>query len=220
MSIRKNIPSTASVAFPGNGHRLIAPAAERNIGPILDLVIEFAPETGKALELASGTGQHIVKLASAKPNLNWQPSDVDQLRIASITSWSNDNNLDNLNPPLLLDATEVGWSCKHNDQNFILLVNLIHLISEAEATTIIREISIALAPGGRAIIYGPFKKDGKLTSAGDISFHRSLKEADTEIGYKDDKWMIDQFSEHILKLIKIQDMPANNLAFIIERPLV
>ena len=57
MSIRKNIPSTASVAFPGNGHRLIAPAAERNIGPILDLVIEFAPETGKALELASGTGQ-------------------------------------------------------------------------------------------------------------------------------------------------------------------
>jgi hypothetical protein len=94
------------------------------------------------------------------------------------------------------------------------------LISEAEATTIIREISIALAPGGRAIIYGPFKKDGKLTSAGDISFHRSLKEADTEIGYKDDKWMIDQFSEHILKLIKIQDMPANNLAFIIERPLV
>ena len=220
MSIRKNIPSTASVAFPGNGHRLIAPAADRNIGPILDLVIEFAPDTGKALELASGTGQHIVKLASAKPNLNWQPSDVDQLRIASITSWRNDNNLDNLNPPLFLDATEVGWSRKHNNHNFILLVNLIHLISEAEATTIIHEISIALAPGGRTIIYGPFKKDGKLTSAGDISFHRSLKEADTEIGYKDDKWMIDQFSEHILKLIKIQDMPANNLAFIIERPLV
>ena len=220
MSIRKNIPSTASVAFPGNGHRLIAPAADRNIGPILDLVIEFAPDTGKALELASGTGQHIVKLASAKPNLNWQPSDVDQLRIASITSWSNDNNLDNLNPPLLLDATEVGWSCEHNDQNFILLVNLIHLISEAEATTIIREISIALAPGGRAIIYGPFKKDGKLTSAGDVSFHRSLKEADSEIGYKDDRWMLNQFSERNLALIKIQNMPANNLAFIVERPLV
>ena len=220
MSIRKNIPSTASVAFLGNGHRLLAPAADKNMDPILDLVIEFAPETGKALELASGTGQHIVKLASAKPNINWQPSDVDQLRIASITSWSNDNNLDNLNPPLLLDATEVGWSREHNDQNFILLVNLIHLISEAEATTIIREISIALAPGGRATIYGPFKRDGKLTSAGDISFHRSLKEADPEIGYKDDKWMLDQFSERTLAVIKIQNMPANNLAFIVERPLV
>jgi len=220
MSIRKNIPSTASVAFPSNGHRLLAPAADKNIGPILDLVIEFAPETGKALELASGTGQHIVKLASAKPNLNWQPSDVDQLRIASITSWSNDHNLENLNPPLLLDATEVGWNGEHNDQNFILLVNLMHLISDAEATTIIREISIALTPGGRAIIYGPFKKDGKLTSAGDVSFHRSLKEADSEIGYKDDRWMLNQFSERNLALIKIQNMPANNLAFIVERPLV
>ena len=109
MSIRKNIPPTASVAFPGNDHRLLAPAADKNVGSILDLVIEFAPETGKALELSSGTGQHIVKLASAKPNLNWQPSDVDQLRIASITSWSKDDNLDNLNSPLFLDATEVGW---------------------------------------------------------------------------------------------------------------
>ena len=220
MSLRKNIPSTASVAFLCKDGRLSAPAAQRNSGPIIDLVMETAPETGQALEIASGTGQHIVKLAAARPKLNWQPSDIDPLRITSIDIWSKDKILANLKTPVLLDATEVGWSCEHNDQNFILLVNLIHLISEAEATTIIREISIALAPGGRAIIYGPFKKDGKLTSAGDISFHRSLKEADTEIGYKDDEWMIDQFSEHILKLIKIQDMPANNLAFIIERPLV
>ena len=95
-----------------------------------------------------------------------------------------------------------------------------HLISDDEATTIIREISIALTPGGRAIIYGPFKKDGKLTSAGDVSFHRSLKEADPEIGYKDDKWMLDQFSARNLALIKIQNMPANNLAFVVEGPLV
>ena len=95
-----------------------------------------------------------------------------------------------------------------------------HLISDAEATTIIHEISIALTLGGRAIIYGPFKKDGKLTSAGDVSFHRILKEADPEIGYKDDRWMLNQFSERNLALIKIQKMPANNLAFIVERPLV
>ena len=118
---------------------------------------------------------------------------------------------------MLLDATEVGWASEHADQNFILVVNLIHLISEAEAKTIIREISIALAPGGRSIIYGPFKRDGKLTSTGDYSFHQSLKEADPEIGYKNDAWMIDQFKKARIALQKIEKMPANNLAFIVEK---
>ena len=217
MSLRKNIPSTASVAFPCNDGRLSAPAAERNAGPIMDLVMENAPEAGHALEIASGTGQHIVKLAAARPKLTWQPSDVDPLRIASIETWSKDKTLANLKTPVLLDATQVGWSSEHTNQNFVLLVNLIHLISLSEARTIISEISLALAPGGRSIIYGPFKRDGKLTTPGDKSFHQSLKEADPEIGYKNDTWMIDQFKIAGLALLRIQQMPANNLAFVVEK---
>ena len=217
MSLRKDIPSTASVAFPCNDGRLSAPAAGRNAGPIVDLVMENAPEEGHALEIASGTGQHIVKLAAATPELTWQPSDIDPLRIASIETWSRDKILANLKTPVLLDATQIGWSSEHTNQNFILLVNLIHLISVSEARTIIREISLALTPGGRSIIYGPFKRDGKLTTPGDKSFHQSLKEADPEIGYKNDTWMIDQFKIAGLALLRIQQMPANNLAFVVEK---
>ena len=217
MSLRKNIPSTASVAIPGQDGRLLAPAADRNANPILDLVVEIAPETGQALEIASGTGQHIVKLAAATSKLNWQPSDIDPLRIASIETWSRDKILANLKTPVLLDATQVGWSSEHANQNFILLVNLIHLISVSEARTIIREISLALTPGGRSIIYGPFKRDGKLTTPGDESFHQSLKETDPEIGYKNDTWMIDQFKIAGLALLRIEQMPANNLAFVLEK---
>ena len=172
MSLRRNIPSTASVAIPGQDGRLLAPAADRNANSIVDLVVEVAPETGQALEIASGTGQHIVKLAAAKPKLNWQPSDIDPLRIASIKTWSSDKILANLNTPVLLDATQVGWSSEHANQNFVLLVNLIHLISVSEAKTVIGEISIALATSGRSLIYGPFKRDGKLTTPGDVSFIR------------------------------------------------
>ena len=217
MSLRKNIPSTASVSIPGQDGRLLAPAADRNANPIVDLVVEIAPETGQALEIASGTGQHIVKLAAAKPGLTWQPSDIDPLRIASIKTWSLDKPLVNLKTPVLLDATQVGWSSEHTNQNFVLLVNLIHLISVFEARTIIGEISFALAPGGRSIIYGPFKRDGKLTTPGDKSFHQSLKEADPEIGYKNDTWMIDQFKIAGLALLRIKQMPANNLAFVVEK---
>ena len=114
-------------------------------------------------------------------------------------------------------AALVGWSSEHTNQNFVLLVNLIHLISVSEARTIIGEISLALVPGGRSIIYGPFKRDGKLTTPGDKSFHQSLKEADPEIGYKNDTWMIDQFKIAGLALLRIQKMPANNLAFVVEK---
>ena len=108
VSLRKNIPSTASVAIPGQDGRLLAPAADRNANPILDLVVKTAPETGQALEIASGTGQHIVKLAAALPELTWQPSDIDPLRITSIKTWSLDKTLVNLKTPVLLDATQVG----------------------------------------------------------------------------------------------------------------
>ena len=195
-----------------------APSADKNAGPITDLVKEFASEKGEALEIASGTGQHIVALAVVKPNLNWQPSDIDQLRLLSIETWCEDYSLANVRPPVILNATERGWSSKFNRQKFILLVNLIHLISEDEATILISEISAALAPGGRSIIYGPFKRNNKLTSAGDQTFHQSLVEADPQIGYKNDAWMTAEFKEAKLELLKVVPMPANNLAFICEKP--
>ena len=218
MNFRTNIPSSASLAAPSGGGRLSAPAAEKNAGPIRDLVKEFAPDRGQALEIASGTGQHIVKLAVVKPNLNWQPSDINQLQISSIQTWCKDYNLVNVRPPVILNATKIGWSSKFNGQQFILLVNLIHLISQNEAKILIEEISGALAPGGRSIIYGPFKRNNKLTSAGDQTFHQSLIKVDPQIGYKNDAWMTAKFKEAKLELLKVVPMPANNLAFIFEKP--
>ncbi len=217
MSLRSKLPPTASVVVQSNDGRLSAPAAEKNAGPITKLVKKFAPDRGLALEIASGTGQHIVKLAVVKPNLNWQPSDIDPLRIASIETWCKDYNLANVRPPIILNATEIGWSSKFKRQKFIFLVNLIHLISEDEATILISEISAALAPGGRSIIYGPFKRNNKLTSAGDRTFHQSLIEADPQIGYKNDAWMTAKFEEEKLGLLKVVPMPANNLAFVCEK---
>ena len=99
-------------------------------------------------------------------------------------------------------------------------MNLIHLISEDEAKILISEISAALIPGGRSIIYGPFKRNDELTSASDQTFHQSLIEADPQIGYKNDAWMTAEFKEAKLELIKVVPMPANNLAFICEKPRI
>ena len=55
-----------------------------------------------------------------------------------------------------------------------------------------------------------------LSSIGDKAFHQSLIEADPDIGYKDDAWMFDLFRRQSLKIIKTLEMPANNLALVIE----
>ena len=217
MVLRRTIPATASVVKKMNGDRLHSPAAAKNVSHITELVCSVSPKNGAALEIASGTGQHIIKLAAAIPNLTWQPSDIDSTRLNSIVSWSFEKQLPNLLPPIKLDVTDEGWSALCPNQDFILLVNLLHLVSESEAKVIIGGISQSLMPGGRCVIYGPFMRDGFLTSDGDKFFHQSLIEADPDIGYKDDKWMLDLFQNYNLEIVKIANMPANNLAFVIEK---
>jgi len=215
--LRKNIPLTASVVHEKSGGCLHSPAAERNLNQIIDLVCRYSPKSGNALEIASGTGQHIIELAAAVPGLVWQPSDIDETRLNSIASRSRAKQLPNLKSPIRLDATDKGWSALCPNQDFILLVNLLHLVSESEVKAVISGISQSLVQGGRCVIYGPFMRSGILTSSGDKAFNQSLIEADPDIGYKDDAWMFDLFQQRKLKTVKIVEMPANNLTFVIER---
>ena len=218
MSYRQNLPETASVVNYESDGRLNAPSAIRNAKPIVELVKKTAIKSGNALEIASGTGQHVVKLASALPHLNWQPSDVDEARIKSICCWSNDQHLTNLKPPCLLDATEEGWATDHYGRDLILLVNLLHLISFKETKILVKEVSKALTPKGLSIIYGPFMRKGKLISKNDMEFHHSLINTDPDLGYKNDIDMLDLFREAGLVHLSTNNMPANNLAFITQKP--
>jgi hypothetical protein len=196
---------------------LHSPAAERNSAHILELVCSYSPRSGNALEIASGTGQHVVELAAKLPELVWQPSDIDDSRLNSITSRSLAKQLPNLLPPIKLDVTDKGWSALCPNQDFILLVNLLHLVSKTEAKAIVNGISQSLVQGGRCVIYGPFMRNGVLSSIGDKAFHQSLIGADPDIGYKDDVWMFDLFQNHKLETVKVLKMPANNLAFVMEK---
>ena len=57
-----------------------APAADRNKDPILKVLQTILPAdlSGKALEIASGTGQHVTYFAQSFTNLVWQPSDLEK----------------------------------------------------------------------------------------------------------------------------------------------
>ena len=51
-----------------------SPAAERNKEVILSVLRDVLPRSGDVLEIASGTGQHILHFAKALPNLRWLPT--------------------------------------------------------------------------------------------------------------------------------------------------
>ena len=217
MVYRTKIPDKASIASYQSDGRLVAPSAARNATAIIDLVKRIAPKSGKALEIASGTGQHIVQLASSLPGLTWLPSDVDADRLKSILVWMEDKALPNIKPPYHLDATEMGWATTLAQHDFILLVNLLHLISWNETEILIDELSNSLTPSGVALIYGPFKRKGKLISEGDINFHNSLIETDPDLGYKNDIDMSKMFVQSGLIHLETVKMPANNLAFVLQK---
>lgn len=219
----RRLPPTASVTETAPDGRLVMPAALRNVGAISDLLAELigtappasAPLT--ALEIASGTGQHILHHATRFPQISWQPSDVNPDHIRSIDAYATEAPTDAIRPAIHLNATEPGWADGVQDYDLILLVNLLHLISADEAATVIAEIGKALRPGGACVLYGPFMRGGELTSDGDRQFHADLIGADPAIGYKDDFDITDQIHASGMELARLVEMPANNLAFVARR---
>lgn len=211
-------PPRPSLAHPGKDGRLHAPAAERNAVAILSLLRHHGPAAGRVLELASGTGQHAVAFATALPGLDWCPSEVDDARLTSIRLHATDAGLTNLRDPVRLDATAPGWGRAHHGQDMVLLVNLLHLIPEGAAQTLVAEAAQALAPGGRLVLYGPFLRDGETTSDGDARFHAALQAQDPSVGYKDDFDVIDWIHAAGLTLVDVVEMPANNLGIVARTP--
>src|ERR1051325_1727100 len=105
------------------------PAAERNKGPILDVLARLLPERGVALGVASGTGQHVIHFAKALSDLTWQPSDPDSELRESIAQRVEEERLANVNLPIDLDVARLPWPLQAADA--VLCINMIHSTASA-----------------------------------------------------------------------------------------
>ncbi len=181
------------------------------------MLARHLPEQGRALELASGTGQHVVAFAGRFTGLDWQPSDIAPENLASIADRAAEASLPNLRAPIALDACATGWADPAQGWDAICLTNLLHLVSQAEAATLLDEVARALALGGVFALYGPFRRDGVLVSDGDRAFDASLRAQDPQIGYKDVEWVEARLSAPGLTIEARHAMPADNLMIIARR---
>lgn len=194
--------------------RLNAPSAARNQGPILEVLRRHLPETGTAIEFASGSGQHIAAFAEAFPGIHWTPTDAEPERLPSIEAWRAASGRDNLGPPLHVIVGKTPWPFAPQSTDATLTVNMLHLVSPDVVEALFSNIAPTLKPGGLAFVYGPFKREGQFVSDGDRTFDETLRAMDPAIGYKDRDWVAACAVSSGLRVVEWVKMPANNLMLV------
>lgn len=200
----------------GDGMRLSTPAAKRNREPILALLREVLPASGRVLEIASGSGEHGVYFATHLPALTWQPSDPSERARRSIAAWQRHAALDNLRLPLVLDVTE-PWPDEVGEPSAMLCINMLHISPWSATQALLREAGHRLPLGGVLIVYGPFMRDGEHTAASNAAFDADLRQRDPAWGIRALEDVEAEAQLNGLALQRVDELPANNLGVVFLR---
>ncbi|MDP2376105.1 DUF938 domain-containing protein [Reyranella sp.] len=192
-----------------------APATARNRQPILDVLRPRLPAQGLVLEIASGSGEHIVHFAEALPGLVFQPSDPSDDARASIDDWVLTQGLGNVRAALALDAAGDGWPIQRADA--VVCCNMIHIAPWEAAVGLIAGAAHVLPPGGTLYLYGPYRRDGRHTAPSNEAFDRDLRRRDPTWGVRDLEAVASLAEDRGFGPPEVIDMPANNLSLIFKR---
>lgn len=201
------------VTPPDTDARRHAPATARNRDAILAVLREALPARGAVLEVASGSGEHIVHFARALPGLLWQPSDPDPAARASIAAWAAEAGLANVRLPLDLDAVTGPWP----PADAVLCINMVHISPWAATLGLLRGSAAALPAGAPLILYGPYIEDEMATAPSNIAFDQSLKARNPDWGLRNVADMDRAAAGCGFARVRRMEMPANNLGLVFRR---
>ncbi len=218
--------------------RRFSPAAERNRQPILEVLQRVLPAHGRALEIASGSGQHVSWFAHHLRGWTWQPTDFDADALPSIRAWSVEhaddsfqrapsdgeraaaNRVDqpllNVLAPLRLDVCADAWPVDgHFDA--VTCVNMLHASPPATLPGLMAGVQRHLAPRGVLVTYGPYLLDDRATAPSNLEFDAWLKSRDPSWGIRRLADVVAEAGRCGLRLRERVDMPSNNMMLVFER---
>ena len=205
------------IDLPHLPHLCFSPAADRNKQPILDLLLAVLPPHGSALEIASGTGQHVCWFAAAMPQWSWQPSDGDSSAVPAIDAAVVQSSLPNVRPAMQLDVRRANWPDLLPPFimpfDAIYCANLLHIAPWATCAALMQGAARHLSDGV-LLTYGPYIEDGISTSAGNRSFDASLRARNPEWGIRNLAAVAAEAGRAGMQLRSRHAMPSNNLLLV------
>lgn len=194
-----------------------APAAERNKSPLSAILKTLLPETGSVLEIASGTGQHIVHFACQFPRLFWQPSEAQPELLSSIRAHMSAHPASNIAAPIHIDVHRSHWSSKTYDA--VLAINLIHIAPWSATKALFQGSAQHLGIGGSLITYGPYRFFGYDHADSNRTFDARLRAENPNWGVRDIHAIGAEAARFNLALKAALPMPANNHVLVFTRQL-
>jgi len=209
--------------------RLSSLAAERNRQPILEVLRRVLPPAGRALEIASGSGQHVSWFARHLPQWSWQPTEYAAASLPSIAAWSvlgaddvaespasGVGPLANILAPLQLDVCAAAWLVS-GEFDAITCVNMLHASPPATLRGLMAGAGRHLAAGGVLVTYGPYRLDDEPLAPSNVEFDTWLKTRDPGWGIRRLSDVLAQARDAGLRLRERVAMPANNLMLVLAR---
>ena len=192
-----------------------APATLRNRDFILAILRDVLPTKGVILEIASGSGEHVVHFARNLPNLVFQPSDRERDALQGVMAWAKATRVTNVRAPMVLDTSQSPSPIALADG--IICINMVH-ISPWDATLgLIRGAAAILPRTAPFYLYGPYKREGFATASSNQAFDRSLRDRNLAWGLRDLEAVAATAQSVGFSLPTITEMPANNLSVVFHR---
>lgn len=191
-----------------------SPSAERNKQPILEVLQRLLPAQGRALEIASGTGQHVAWFAQHLPQWTWQPTDLQRGALYNIEAYANAADLANVQAALRLDVMQPQWLAEGDTVDLVLCINMLHIAPWAACTGLMQGSARHLAPQGLLLTYGPYLEDGVPTAESNLAFDQSLRAHDPTYGIRRREEIEQVAQQSGLRLVARHAMAANNLALV------
>ncbi|MEZ4221089.1 MAG: DUF938 domain-containing protein [Polyangiaceae bacterium] len=192
-----------------------SPAALRNRDPILEQLRQIFPMQGLVLEIASGTGEHVLHFAAALPQLTFQPTDANPASLESVRAHLADAALSNVLEPKTLDVCAEAWPVERADA--IFCANMIHISPWEACVGLMRGAGHILSPGSALVTYGPYRFHGEFTAPSNEAFDRSLQQRDASWGVRDVDDVFACAESFGLRNEQILPMPANNHLLVFRR---
>jgi hypothetical protein len=190
-----------------------SPAADRNKEPILARLRSVLGERGTALEIASGTGQHVACFAAALPAWAWQPSEFDPELLSVIAERIAQSGVANVRPPVRLDVTAPQWPFTEKFDAMVC-ANMLHIAPWRACEGLMAGAARHLAPGALLVTYGPYFERDLAPAPSNLAFDESLRQRDASWGIRQLDDVVAEAARHGIVFAQRHAMPANNLLLV------